>query len=997
MDSLFGIPMGVLMVICLVIFACALTVTVGLALRNRIFLKLALRNISRRRGRAALIVVGLMLGTLIISAALSTGDTMSHTIRSSVLIGLGNIDEVISREGVDLDVSSPDMSGDDIYFDEALVIPIEEIVANSSLVDGIAPVIIETVAVQNRTSRQNEPRVTLFAIDSARVAGFGEPKEIAGGDLSFAALGPDEVYLNGKAADELNASAGDELLIFVDDKLTTLRAAALVNYPGAGTDGPAILMALSAAQTLLNREGQIKHIAISNRGGSLSGVDNTEEVIAHLDPVVSPLGLEVDATKERAIDFVNTLGSSFTSFFVTFGMFSIAAGIMLIALIFVMLAAERRSEMGMARAVGTKRFHLTQMFLFEGTAYSLLSSVVGAILGLAVAYGMVFLMAKAFATFGVDIKHDFRPRSLIVAYTLGMILTFVVVTVSAWRVSALNIVTAMRDLPDPMMRRGSILSVIGGALAFVVGCPLIIFGLNAKLATPFYLGVSFLIIGLLPVLRRLRLPDRMVYTVVGVALLVWWLLPFDTLSRFLPEFSSDISIFIVSGIMIVIGGSWTVMYNSDLILRAIMGVFGRLRWLTPVLKTAIAYPLTNRFRTGMTVAMFSLVVFTLVVMATLTNSFSDLLNDEEAFSGGFDIRSTTIQISSVNDMETAILEASELNSDDFEVIASQSSQGLMVRQVDTVLESATYRLVGADDAFLRENKYEFATIAEGFNSGEEVWQALRERPGLAIVDYLPVPTRNNFGFEDGGLEFELEGFFIEDESFSPIDVEVMDPQTDEVATLTIIGVLKETSPTFMIGITTSTETITSAFGPEVATTYFFRLQDGINADNTADSLESTFLLNGMEADALAEELADEVGPQLTFNYILQGFMGIGLLVGVAALGVISARSVVERRQQIGVLRAIGYKRAMVQLSFLLESSFVAILGIGLGSVLGLILSFNIISDISRNGSGANISFAVPWLNLGVIFLIAYGSSLLATLLPSRVASRFYPSEALRYE
>ena len=52
--------------------------------------------------------------------------------------------------------------------------------------------------------------------------------------------------------------------------------------------------------------------------------------------------------------------------FTTFGSFSIAAGILLIFLIFVMLAAERRSELGIARAVGTRRSHLVQTFLFEG-------------------------------------------------------------------------------------------------------------------------------------------------------------------------------------------------------------------------------------------------------------------------------------------------------------------------------------------------------------------------------------------------------------------------------------------------------------------------------------------------------------------------------------------------------------------------------------------------------------------------------------------------------
>ena len=55
--------------------------------------------------------------------------------------------------------------------------------------------------------------------------------------------------------------------------------------------------------------------------------------------------------------------------------------------------------------------------------------------------------------------------------------------------------------------------------------------------------------------------------------------------------------------------------------------------------------------------------------------------------------------------------------------------------------------------------------------------------------------------------------------------------------------------------------------------------------------------------------------------LLQGFMGLGLVVGIAA------RSVVERRQQIGVLRALGFQKEMVHLTFLLESSFVALLGI----------------------------------------------------------------------
>ena len=79
----------------------ALGAVAVLALRNRVFLRLGLRNVRRRRGRSALIVAGLMLGTTIIAAALATGDTMSQTIRSSATAALGQTDEIVSAQGIE--------------------------------------------------------------------------------------------------------------------------------------------------------------------------------------------------------------------------------------------------------------------------------------------------------------------------------------------------------------------------------------------------------------------------------------------------------------------------------------------------------------------------------------------------------------------------------------------------------------------------------------------------------------------------------------------------------------------------------------------------------------------------------------------------------------------------------------------------------------------------------------------------------------------------------
>src|SRR5919204_1342443 len=116
MSKLFGIPTGTLAAVLAVALAIVLGLVATLAVRNRIFLRLGVRSVGRRRGRSALIVVGLMLGTAIIAAALATGDTMSTTIRSSALAALGQTDEVVAAKGVEASLAAGTGATGDRYF-----------------------------------------------------------------------------------------------------------------------------------------------------------------------------------------------------------------------------------------------------------------------------------------------------------------------------------------------------------------------------------------------------------------------------------------------------------------------------------------------------------------------------------------------------------------------------------------------------------------------------------------------------------------------------------------------------------------------------------------------------------------------------------------------------------------------------------------------------------------------------------------------------------------
>jgi putative ABC transport system permease protein len=129
--------------------------------------------------------------------------------------------------------------------------------------------------------------------------------------------------------------------------------------------------------------------------------------------------------------------------------------------------------------------------------------------------------------------------------------------------------------------------------------------------------------------------------------------------------------------------------------------------------------------------------------------------------------------------------------------------------------------------------------------------------------------------------------------------------------------------------------------------------------------------------------------------LLRGFMGLGLVVGIAALGVIAARSVVERRQQIGMMRALGFQKEQVRLVFLIESSFIALLGLGAGVALGFAFSGTLIDNIREGFPG--MEYRVPWSALLLVMVAGYAASLLTTFLLTRQASKVYPTEALRYE
>ncbi len=167
---------------------------------------------------------------------------------------------------------------------------------------------------------------------------------------------------------------------------------------------------------------------------------------------------------------------------------------------------------------------------------------------------------------------------------------------------------------------------------------------------------------------------------------------------------------------------------------------------------------------------------------------------------------------------------------------------------------------------------------------------------------------------------------------------------------------------------------------------------GVADADVAKKMEQAFVEYGLTTLVVRDTVEEAMTMIASVMQLMEIFLGMGLIVGIAGLGIITIRNVAERRQEIGVMRAIGYQRDMILKAFLLETSFMSLLGIAVGALMGLGISYTI---FEWGGFAKMSEFVIPWAEILLLIAIAFFITLAATLPPSRGAARLAPAEALR--
>jgi len=129
---------------------------------------------------------------------------------------------------------------------------------------------------------------------------------------------------------------------------------------------------------------------------------------------------------------------------------------------------------------------------------------------------------------------------------------------------------------------------------------------------------------------------------------------------------------------------------------------------------------------------------------------------------------------------------------------------------------------------------------------------------------------------------------------------------------------------------------------------------------------------------------------ISFLYVM-----LTLAVFVSIFGMINTLvlSVYERTREIGMLRAIGMTRRQVRRMIRQESIITALIGAAIGLPLGIFLA----ALVNRALAEYDVRFAIPWIQLFVLTIVAIVIGILAAIMPARRAAKLNPLEAIAYE
>ncbi len=940
--------------------------------------RLALRDTLRRPREMTLVILGSMLGTAMLTGSFLVNDTLAATHRQAVPTQLGPIDEIVSLPGAERTSELAESLGalsEDRRFDGVM----------SAVVAGAAAESLDHVkGPDGRTL--TVARAQLLEMDLEEARSFGGDPVASGVDARTPR--PGHVVITSDVSRKLQAGVGDSIVTHAYGQALTLKVDKVLDQRGVAGfwRGPErrsynlFVTPGTLASLVANVPVRLPLIAMpeslmlfSNRGGVNEGLALSEQLTGEIEAAVDDLDARVQPIKADLIANAEQLGGRMGDIFTAAATFGVIAGLLLIVNVMVMLAQERRSELGMLRAIGLRQSGLIAAFSTQGWMIAVVSSVLGAAAGLGLAKLVTTLSEGALGGGGdpelkVPVAFVATWASVQRGFAVGFAVTLLTVVATSIKVTRVNIIQAIRELSDaPGKSRGPLPRILGAGalLAGVVWS-----GLSFDSEEPFGIlfGPILTMAGTTPWLVRAISP-RLILSLTSTLIITWSIggaiiaLGDGNLG------SKAVMLGVGEGITLTAAGVTLVSQNQSLFRRALRGSLNR----SMALHLGISYPLAQRFRTAMTLGMFSLVIFTFTFVSLMSHILTE------------GVEGLTDTVAGKADVVAFYSAAAPLPLDELRTrpdvagIAPLATADVRYR-TPSMDKAQDWPLAAFDERFLEMGPPRLVNLG-GYSSEAAAYEAVLKDPSLVIVD----------------TKFLRPGVGVP-ETVAPVGsrLTLIDPNGGVERELTVAAIA---APDIDLhGALYGRPGAVSLLGDDIAENRaYVDLVEGADAESFSREIGDAFVDRGAQSFAFRSLVSAALATQGQFFRLLRGYLALGLMVGIAGLGVITVRAVRERRRQIAILRSLGFASKAVGRSLVYESLIVALQATVLGVSLSMITTYNLVegSDLFYALFGSPAHFSVPVPTLSILIAVTVVGALGATIGPAWSATKLKPAIGLR--
>jgi len=191
---------------------------------------------------------------------------------------------------------------------------------------------------------------------------------------------------------------------------------------------------------------------------------------------------------------------------------------------------------------------------------------------------------------------------------------------------------------------------------------------------------------------------------------------------------------------------------------------------------------------------------------------------------------------------------------------------------------------------------------------------------------------------------------------------------------------------------------TNLFGDDAINTVVIYLKPGITRDAARKQLEAIFGPKYHAFVVTNSEIRGEVMKIFDQTFLIT-YALLAVAIVVAVLGVINtlAALILERTRDLALLRVLGMSIAQVRRMLVLESSVLGLTSTVAGLAMGYVLSWILIYVINKQSFGWTIAFHTPVRLIAASLAVTFIASLLAGLVPSRLARRIDLASAMKAE